>query len=65
MVNYFSFNITREDSKNKKISELTILNDNEGFKDILDTFIYSWNMIKDKIKVYNKKELKEKSIKCK
>ena len=31
-------------------------------KDILDTFIYSWNMIKDKIKVYNKKELKEKAL---
>ena len=62
MVNYFSFNITREESKNKKISEFTILNDDEGFKDILDTFIYSWNEIKDKAKVYKEKELKEKVL---
>ena len=61
MVNYYSFNITREDSKTIRICDQTILN-NEGFNDILDTFISSFNKIKDKAKEYNKKELEEKTL---
>ena len=61
MVNYYSFNITREDSKTIKMCDQTILN-NEGFNDILDTFISSFNKIKDKAKEYNKKELEEKTL---
>jgi hypothetical protein len=62
MVNYFSFNITREDSKRTNICDQIILNNNEGFNHILDSFISSFNKIKDKAKEYNKKELKEKTL---
>ena len=62
MVNYYSFNITREDSKTIKICDQRILNISKGFYDLLNTFISSWNKIKDKVNKYNKKELEEKAL---
>ena len=62
MVNYFSFNITREASKTTKINDQSTLNNLEGFMNILNTFISSWNKIKDKARVYNDTELEEKKL---
>lgn len=59
MVNYYSFNITREDSKTIRICDQTILN-NEGFNDIL--ILLYLHLIKSKIKLKNiiKKNWKKK-----
>ena len=48
LIDYYSFNISREDAKNKPLNSEHIFINNHGLKEKRDNFLKAWDIIKDK-----------------